>query len=96
MSMSTHVVGVRDLDGTFAKMMGVKKSCDSAGIGYPVEVTDYFKHPSESEEYLRNEMESVDIKCATKRCGGEMEDGWEVDLLKLPDGVVAIRFVNSY
>ena len=32
MGMSTHVSGVRDLDGLFAKMAAIKKACEDAGI----------------------------------------------------------------
>ena len=98
MSMSTHIVGVRDLDGQFALMMKAKLACEAAGIAYPKQLSDYFRFPAESEEYLRNEMESVDIAIAISRCDGVdgSDPGWEVDLLQLPEGVKAIRFFNSY
>jgi len=96
MSMSSHVTGVRDLDAKFAKMMRVKLSCEEAEVDYPQDVKDYFKYPDESEDYLRREMEDVDITDAVSNCGGDSTDGWEVDLSKLPSDVKAIRFENSY
>ena len=100
MGMSTNVSGVRDLDGKFAKMIAAKLACEAAEVDYPEEVRKYFCTPGasvgEDEDYLRREMESVNIKVAVTKCGREGTDGWEVDLSKLPEGVKAIRFENSY
>jgi len=95
--MSTHIKGVRDLDGQFAAMMAAKLACDAAGVGYPQDLRDYFGvEADEEEEYLRREMETVDISVAVNDCGRDMVEGYEVDLSKLPEGVKAIRFENSY
>ena len=96
MSMSSHVLGVRDLDGRFAKMMQAKLACESAGVGYPQEVTDYFKFPREGEEYRRKEMESVDISQAVTKFSRDGTDGFQVELSNLPDCVKSVRFTNSY
>ena len=96
MGMSSHVTGVRDLDGKFSKMMEVKLACESAGIGYPDEVREYFKYPKESEEYLRREMEEVQLGDCVKEYSRNATDGFEVDLSKVPEGVKSIRFENSY
>jgi hypothetical protein len=94
MSMSTYVYGVRDLDGMFAKMMRVKKVCDTAGISYPKEVTEYFKDPGENEETIRREMETLEIKFERNSRNGEYI--YEVQLEDLPKEVKAIRFINSW
>jgi hypothetical protein len=95
--MSTHINGVRDLDGQFAAMMAVKLACEAAGIGFPDEVKDYFgAEVEESEEYLRREMEAVDIEDAVREYSRVGTNGWKIDLAKLPEGVKAIRFENSY
>lgn len=98
MGMSTHVTGVRDLDGQFSKMIAVKLACESAGIDYPDDVENYFNgEPENSEADLRLNMAEVDIKTAvTKDNGREMENSFVVDLSKLPEEVKAIRFTNSY
>lgn len=97
MGMCSRVNGVRDLDGLFAKMIQAKLACENAGIGYPQEVIKYFKgEHSCDESYLRQEMESVDIQQAVEPWRQEMEDGFVVDLSKLPEGVKKIRFINSY
>jgi len=96
MGMSNHVLGVRDLDGRFAKMMAAKLACDAASVGYPDEIYKYFKCPGECEDYLRQEMESVDITDAVSEYSKDEMDIFEVDLSKLPEGVKAVRFKNSY
>ena len=70
--------------------------CEAAGIGYPDEVKEYFKYPEESEEYLRREMEEVQLGEAVSEYSRDAVDGFEVDLSKLPEGVKALRFENSY
>lgn len=97
MGMSTHVKGVRDLDGKFAIMMGAKLACEKAKVGYPQSLADYFGvEVGESEDYLRREMETVDISGAIHNYGFDSGDGYEVKLCNLPEGVKAIRFENSW
>lgn len=94
--MSTRVVGVRDLDGQFARMAAVKEACDTAGIGYPPELVKYFNHPGENIGWLRQKMETVDISVAVEEDTRNDNDIFTVTLAKLPPEVKAVRFVNSY
>lgn len=96
MSMSTHISGVRDLDGQFQKMIDLKNACDAADVPYPKEVKDYLQYPGESEDYLRKELSSIDIETSIRKVDDEYADIWEVDLSKLSAEVKAIRFTNSY
>lgn len=98
MSMSTHVFAVRDLDGRFKKMMDLKLACDDLGVSYPAELVEYFEHPNESEGYLREAMETVELPegLIQQRTTDDAEDIWEVDVTQLPEEVKKIRFVNSY
>lgn len=97
MSMSTHITGIRDLDGKFATMLAAKLTCERASVSYPQELRDYFGgEVGESEEYLRRKMETVDISktiCKPNRTESEI---YEVDLSKLPKDVKALRFENSW
>jgi len=78
-------------------MMGAKLACELAGVGYPQELHHYFGvGVEESEDHLRRKMEMVDISAAVHDYGREMVEGHEVDLSKLPEGVKAIRFENSW
>lgn len=92
--MSTHICGVRDLDGQFTKMIQVKKACEAAGIGYPQEVCEYFKYPQESEQCLRLEMEEMEIDFDSTSENGVV--CYEVDLKDLPKEVKSIRFKNCW
>ncbi len=102
MSMSTHVVGVRDLDGEFAKWAKIKEACDEAGSGYPQQMVEYFRRvsrmsPVEALEDLRREAQEMNIDAAVSRDPSrDSYDTWVVDLSKLPADVKAIRFSNSY
>ena len=97
MSMSTRVYGVRELEGKFAKMLAAKQACDAAELGYPAALNDYFiGEVGESAEYLTKRMSSVNINVAVTETTSDGVDGFEVDLSKLPEGVKAIRFENSY
>lgn len=97
MSMSTHVKGVRDLDGQFAVVVAAKLACEKAGVGYPQDLVNYFgEEVEESEDYLRQEMETVDISAAIHNYGFDSGDGYEVKLCNLPEGIKAIRFENSW
>ena len=96
MSMSTSVVGVRDLDGRFAKMLAVKQACDDAKVGYPKEVVDYFEgEASETPRYLVRKMAEVKIK-VNQSIDLSSTNTWTVVLTDLPPDVKAVRFRNSY
>lgn len=99
MSMSTHITGVRDLDGKFAKMAAIKTACEAAGVQYPLELNEYFGNfPGESIEYLKREMEEIDLGRggAVAHRQEDATDIFELDLSKLPPEVKKIRFKNSY
>ena len=99
--MSTHIVGVRDLDATFSKMLEIKHLCEKNGVSYPKEVEEYFDTDmttvADDEDELRSAMEEIDISLAhAKMERNDMQDCWEVDLSLLPPDVKSIRFINSY
>ena len=96
MSMSTHVYGIRDLGGRFDDLMKIKRACDWAGTSYPIEVTNYFKDPGESEEYQKGEMEQIDISNAVSNANKDSSSGVIVDLSKLSDEVKSVMFLNSW
>ena len=92
--MSSTIKGVRELDKAFTNMMAVKLACDKAGISYPTELLKYFGDDcaEESEEYLCQEMEIVDVSAAIQ----EHDSYYEVELARLPEGIKAIRFENIW
>lgn len=97
MSMSSHIVGIRDLDGQFSKMMAVKIACDSAEVEYPEDVKKYFgAGVDEDEDYIRRQMESIDIKTIVREYTRDMVDVYEIRVADIPKEVKAIRFENHF
>ncbi len=91
MSMSSHVVGFRPPDETFDKMFVVWNTCQEAGVTVPKEVQEFFGWESPDENGI-----VVDIKEAVTPYNADYQDGFEVDITKLPKDVKIIRFYNSY
>lgn len=96
--MSTHIYGfVPDTDETYQRMKKVLLACDEADMELPEAAAKYFgaKYPDVS---LLEEKLEVKLKNGVhyKDYNGDMQEGFEVDIDKLPKGVTKIRFVNSY
>ena len=96
MSMSTSLDGLIPLtDKKTIQMLQVRKACEEAGVKTPPEIFEYFKGKDvdDTEDAL-----CVGLKnhACCKESGRRDEDGWLIDLSKLPEGVKFIRFANSY
>jgi hypothetical protein len=95
MGMSTHVIGfVSDNDNNYRKHSKVLLACCEAGIKeLPKETAEYFgsKYPYESllEEKLQTKIPVHEYSI-------DMEDGFEIIVSEIPEGVHKIRFYNSY
>ncbi len=91
MSMSSSVSGFRPPDAHYRKMMAAYKACNDAGVAIPREVDDFFN--GETPDPAGTE---VGLGKAVTEYHDEMQEGFEVDISKLPKGVTIIRFVNSF
>lgn len=93
--MSTHVYAFISSDNeTYEKHAKVLRACIDAGVSeLPKETAEYFdcKYP---EEYLFEEKLEVEIP--TYEYSADMEEGFEIYISQIPEGVHKIRFVNSY
>lgn len=93
MSGNVVVVGVRDLDVEFEKMIRAKEAIEDAGLTeFSKSLEDYFQKVSgydagEHSGFLRQEAEEVDIRALLVNT----KDGILVDLKKLPKDVTKIR-----
>lgn len=103
MGMSTHVVGIREIDGgKFEKMAKVKQSCEEAGIDYPKEVVDYFGQADDFDatcniDDLREALQQVELpESVLKEYSNEYSSGYEVNVADLDDEIIAVRFYNSW
>lgn len=95
MGMSTHVIGLMsDESEIYQKHYKVMVACHEAGIKtLPKETADFFgfDYPD-----IYQAQEQLEVTLKVYKCGGEMEDGWEVIVSEIPEGVHKIRFINSY
>jgi hypothetical protein len=89
MGMSTHVVGFRPADKQWEKMKAVWVTCNDAGIPTPDEVDDFF----DGEDPTTFNGMPVKLGDAVTKFNGDCQDGYEIDVTKLPKGVKIIRVV---
>lgn len=96
MSMSTHLVAFTpDTDPEYQKHLKVWNMCEELEVSLPAETYSYFLngYMSTPEEKLEVTLEEGEHY---KEWEGDMQEGFEVDLTKLPKGVTKLRFYNSY
>lgn len=93
MSMGTHVVGFRPPDKTWKKMKAVWDACTAAGTEIPNEVVKFFNHEDPDESGVVVEIMETP---ACRRWEDDMREGYEIDISKLPEGLMIIRFYNSW
>lgn len=95
MGMSTHVIGfVSDNDATYRKHSKVLIACCEAGIKeLPKETAEYFGSKYPYESLLEEKLQT---KVPTHQYHDDMQDGYEIIISEIPEGVHKIRFYNSY
>ncbi len=92
MSMSTHVVGFRLPDEKWHKMKLVWDTCRSLGIQIPEEIHEFFGWDEPDSLGIMVDLDKV----CRKWSDGDMREGLELDVAKIPKGLSYIRFYNSY
>ena len=98
MGMSTYIRGfIPNTDAEYKKHAKVLVACAEAEVELPKQTADYFGSKEAYEELLEEKLE-VKLKNGThyKAWSSDMQEGYEVDLTKLPKGVTKLRFYNSY
>lgn len=93
MSMSTNVIGFKPPDEKWHKMKAVWDACVAAGIEAPKEVCKFFEYVGPDESGV--EVELQDHDCCTEYLN-DSENGFEIDVKKLPKDVTIIRFWNGW
>jgi hypothetical protein len=94
MGMNMDVVGIIPPDGEWKKMKSVWDACVSAGVPIPNEVMLFFNNEDPNEKGVVIEISNYP-GCVSKY-ENDMEEGYEVDVTKLPPHVKIIIFYNSY
>lgn len=91
--MFSYVKGIKPPDDKWKRMKAVYDSCDLAGIDVPEEVSEYFGWEEPDNKGVVVDLDKHDC---CKKYKADMQDGFEIDLTKLPKDITIIRFVNSY
>lgn len=91
MGMSMHVLFLREKDTRFQQMVAISEACEAAGIKRPRKVDEFFQGSTNHDEAL-----TINASSALREYSGDMENGYELDVAKIPEGCVRIRFVASY
>ena len=92
MGMSTHVVGFRAPDENYEKMKNAWNACEAAGIEIPNEVYDFF----EGQDPNDIPGVEVNIRDAVSEYRGDMQEGFTIDVSKLPKDMRFVRVYNSW
>ena len=94
--------GIRKPDETWLKYKGIIDSLEAAGLSWedaPDEVLDFFDHeppdPQGITVELGSEYQGSKHECC-EQWAAEMENGFVIDISKLPKNITHIRFVNSF
>ena len=97
MSMSTYVHGFIPPDAKFQKMLKAYQACKNAGVDIPVIVDNFFNgEPPDPAGVKITLSDNNKFRGAVSEYHDEMQEGYEVDITKLPKDIKIIRFVNSY
>ena len=92
MSMHSHVIGIRPPDEKWKKMKAAWDACEAADLQIPDAVGDFFKWERPNDAGVVVEL---DQECC-RPYKADMQEGFTVDVSKLPKDVRLVRFINSY
>lgn len=93
MGMSTHLIGLIPADAKYKKMRAIWENCYEYDIRIPPEVEKYFEGERPDGNGIRVPLKEED---GVTSYVSEGENGFEVELSKLPKDVKFLRFYNSW
>jgi len=91
MSHHLNINGFTEPSTEWLEMKAAYDACDKAGVRIPEEVQQYFHY-----EPPKHPGQPIDITKAVTPYRGDMEEGFDVDISKLPPNVKLVRFHVSY
>ncbi len=95
MGMSSRVTGFKPPNLKWRQMKAIYDACELADVSIPDEVDRYFEGERPDESGVAVSL-TYPLHEAVKEYRDDMEQGYEVDLTKLPPDVKILRFVNSW
>ena len=90
--MSTHVIGFKPPDETWKKHKAVWDACEAAGLPddqWPEDTLKFFDHETP-------DAQGVECELPLEEWSSDHEEGYQLELAKVPKGVTIIRFCNSW
>jgi hypothetical protein len=101
MSMSMHCEAVKPADENYKRKAEAYRACEAAGIGIPDELLKFFDDEPPDATGTKQTLgtghsapDNLHPSCAKYKA--DMEEGFEVDITKLPEGTRFVRFYCSY
>lgn len=95
-----HVVGLRPADDpTYVKMVGVVRACVAAQVMLPPQVSAYFRGELDGvrSDYVESLLDlPLRIEVPNRPWRDGMEEGIEIDVAAIPEGVATLRVWMSY
>ena len=91
MSMATHVVAFRPPDARWVKMKAIWDACIVGGVQAPREVRDFFNGEEPDAQGVK-----IDIRALLDPWQDNGDEGYELELARLPADVSVLRFYNSW
>lgn len=100
MSMSTHIIGLRDRESTHHKsMVAVLEACLDAGVSLPEEAEEYFGDAVrgvDRKRWLDYAESPLEVEIPSTHSTDDSSDIFEVRVDQIPAGVKTVVFKNSY
>lgn len=99
MGMSTHVVGYKPRDDEWEAKLKVYNSCIESDTELPDSIQEFFEEVLDNgDDPNETPGSEVDVtKCgALSVYSADMQNGYDIDISKLPPDVKVIRVYNSY
>jgi len=88
---SLFVIGIKPADVEYKKKAKAYKACVEAGVEPPEELCEYFEWKVPDPQGME-----VDISHALTERNVEMQDGFDIDLNKLPEDVKFLKVYYLY
>lgn len=95
MGMSMHVSAFRPPDEKWKRHKAVWDACAAADVDLPKETAEFFDNERPDESGVELHLD-IHYRDCCRPWHGDGEDGFEVELAKLPPDVAVLRFYNSY
>jgi hypothetical protein len=95
MSMSTHVIGIKEPTEEYRKKYEAYRACEAAGVSAPKEVRDFFGGIAFKYVDPTGMTIALDKSCIHE-WKADMSEGYEIEVAKIPEGVTRVRVYNSW